>query len=145
MATTTRDPRGGERPRLIFASGGMARQHASEREFDLLPGVTVIGSGQTRTCDWRERRLATPRSTVTSVTSTSMSTLGSQPSGRVDRQEISSKPQRTGDRIELGTGRCRSGKGSPSISSCAPAGSARAWASPAAPARTSAASHGRAT
>lgn len=45
MVTTTHDPRGGGRPRLIVALGGTARQHASQREFDLVPGVTVIGSG----------------------------------------------------------------------------------------------------
>ena len=41
---TTHDPRDGGRPRLIFALGDTAPQHASQREFDLLPGVTVIGS-----------------------------------------------------------------------------------------------------
>jgi hypothetical protein len=40
----THDPPGG-RPRLIFALGDTAPQQASQREFDLLPGVTVIGSG----------------------------------------------------------------------------------------------------
>jgi hypothetical protein len=45
MVTTTHDPRGGGRPRLIVALGGTAPQHASQREFDLVPGVTVIGSG----------------------------------------------------------------------------------------------------
>jgi hypothetical protein len=43
--TTTHDPRGGGRPRLIFALGGDAQANAEQREFDLLPGVTVIGSG----------------------------------------------------------------------------------------------------
>ena len=43
--TTTHDPHGGGRPRLIFALGGTAPQQASQREFDLLPGITVIGSG----------------------------------------------------------------------------------------------------
>jgi hypothetical protein len=41
---TTHDPPGG-RPRPIFALGDTAPQQASQREFDLLPGVTVIGSG----------------------------------------------------------------------------------------------------
>lgn len=45
LVMTTHDPRGGGRPRLIFAFGGTASQHDSQREFDLLPGVTVIGSG----------------------------------------------------------------------------------------------------
>src|SRR5438034_11749784 len=42
---TTHDPRGGGRPRLIFALGDTAPAHASQREFNLVPGVTVIGSG----------------------------------------------------------------------------------------------------
>jgi hypothetical protein len=45
MVTTTHDPRGGGRPRLIVALGDTAPQHADQREFDLVPGVTVIGSG----------------------------------------------------------------------------------------------------
>ena len=42
--TTTYDPQGGGRPRLIFALGGSAPHKSEQREFDLLPGVTVIGS-----------------------------------------------------------------------------------------------------
>ena len=45
MVTTTHDPRSGGQPRLIAAPGDTAPQHASQREFDPVPGVTVIGSG----------------------------------------------------------------------------------------------------
>ena len=45
MVTTTHDPRSGGQPRLIVAPGDTAPQHASQREFDPVPGVTVIGSG----------------------------------------------------------------------------------------------------
>jgi hypothetical protein len=38
MVTTTHDPRLGGRPRLIAALGGTAPEHASQREFDLVPG-----------------------------------------------------------------------------------------------------------
>src|SRR5262249_7796971 len=43
MVTTTHDPRGG-RPRLIAALGGQASEGVMPREFDLVPGVTTIGS-----------------------------------------------------------------------------------------------------
>jgi predicted component of type VI protein secretion system len=43
--TTTHDPKGGGRPLLILALGGSAPADAKQREFDLRPGVTVIGSG----------------------------------------------------------------------------------------------------
>ena len=39
---TTHDPRGGGRPRLIFALGDTAPERASQREFDLVPGVTGV-------------------------------------------------------------------------------------------------------
>jgi hypothetical protein len=42
--TTTHDPRGRGHPRLIFAFGGHAPAGSEQRESDLLPGVTVIGS-----------------------------------------------------------------------------------------------------
>jgi hypothetical protein len=42
--TTTYDPQGGGRPRLILSLGGAAGAGAAQREFDLVPGVTVIGS-----------------------------------------------------------------------------------------------------
>jgi FHA domain len=42
--TSTHDPQGGGHPRLILALGGSAPAHTEPREFDLRPGVTVIGS-----------------------------------------------------------------------------------------------------
>jgi hypothetical protein len=42
--TSTHDPLGGGHPRLILALGGSAPAHTKPREFDLRPGVTVIGS-----------------------------------------------------------------------------------------------------
>jgi FHA domain len=35
---------GGGRPRLIFAFGGTARVNSTQRQFDLIPGTTTIGS-----------------------------------------------------------------------------------------------------
>jgi hypothetical protein len=46
--TTTHDPRGGGHPRLIFALGGQALAGSQPRELKLLPGITVIGSGNGR-------------------------------------------------------------------------------------------------
>jgi pSer/pThr/pTyr-binding forkhead associated (FHA) protein len=42
--TTTHDPQGGGRPRLILALGGSAPADTEQREFDLRKGVTIIGS-----------------------------------------------------------------------------------------------------
>jgi hypothetical protein len=76
---TTHDPRGGGRPRLIFAPGDTAPQHASQREFDLVPGVTVIGSAPDADLRLEGLDALTPRSAATSTTSTSTSTWAARP------------------------------------------------------------------
>lgn len=98
---TTHDPRGGGRPRLIFAFGGSAPEHASQREFDLKPGVTVIGSGPD--ADLRLDGLAARHAEIRRDERDEYvyTDLGGDVSGRVDGQAVS-KPLRTGDRIELG-------------------------------------------
>jgi hypothetical protein len=73
MVTTTHDPRSGGRPRLIVALGDTAPQHASQREFDLVPGSQSSEAGRRRTCAWRDSRHTMPRSAATSVTNTSTS------------------------------------------------------------------------
>jgi FHA domain len=102
LVTTTHDPHGGGRPRLIFALGGTAPQQASQREFDLLPGVTVIGSGPD--ADLRLEGLDAHHAEIRRDDRDEYIyvDLGSGVPGRVDGQEVSSKPLRTGDRIELG-------------------------------------------
>ncbi len=99
---TTHDPRGGGRPRLIFAFGGTAPEHASQREFDLLPGVTIIGSGPD--ADLRLDGLATRHAEIRRDERDEyvFTDLGSQPPSQVDGQVTSGKPLRTGDRIEIG-------------------------------------------
>ena len=99
---TTHDPRGGGRPRLIFAFGGTASEHDSQREFDLLPGVTVIGSGPD--ADLRLDGLAARHAEIRRDERDEYVyiDLGSEAPGRVDGQAVSGKPLRTGDRIELG-------------------------------------------
>jgi hypothetical protein len=102
MVTTTHDPRGGGRPRLIVALGGAAPQHAGQREFDLVSGVTVIGSGSQ--ADVRLEGLETHHAEIRRDERDEYVyiNLGSGPPGRVDGQPVSQKPLRTGDRIELG-------------------------------------------
>ena len=99
---TTHDPRGGGRPRLIFAFGGTASEHDRQREFDLLPGVTVIGSGPD--ADLRLAGLAARHAEIRRDERDEYVyiDLGSEAPGRVDGQVVSGKPLRTGDRIELG-------------------------------------------
>ena len=99
---TTHDPRGGGRPRLIFALGDTAPQHASRREFDLVPGVTVIGSGPD--ADLRLDGLEAHHAEIRRDERDEYIyiDLGSEAPGRVDGQAVSGEPLRTGDRIELG-------------------------------------------
>jgi FHA domain-containing protein len=99
---TTHDPRGGGRPRLIFAFGGTAPPDASQREFDLVPGVTVIGSGPD--ADLRLDGLAARHAEIRRDERDEYVyvDLGAEPPGRVDGQVAGIKPLRTGDRIELG-------------------------------------------
>ena len=99
---TTHDPRGGGRPRLIFALGGTAQQPVSQREFDLLPGVTVIGSAPD--ADLRLEGLAAHHAEIRRDERDEYVYVGldGETPGRVDGQEVSHKPLRTGDRIELG-------------------------------------------
>jgi hypothetical protein len=99
---TTHDPRGGGRPRLIFALGGTGPERPSPREFDLVPGVTVIGSGPE--ADLRLDGLAVRHAEVRRDERDEYVyfDLGSEEPGRVDGQVVSGKPLRTGDRIELG-------------------------------------------
>ena len=99
---TTHDPRGGGRPRLIFAFGGTASERDIQREFDLVPGVTVIGSGPD--ADLRLEGLAARHAEIRRDERDEYVyiDLGSEAPGRVDGQAVSGKPLRTGDRIELG-------------------------------------------
>ena len=99
---TTHDLRGGGRPRLIFAFGGTASEHDSQREFDLLPGLTAIGSGPD--ADLRLEGLAARHAEIRrdELDEYVYIDLGSEAPGRVDGQAVSGKPLRTGDRIELG-------------------------------------------
>jgi hypothetical protein len=99
---TTHDPRGGGRPRLILALGGTAPPDASQREFDLVPGVTVIGSGPE--ADLRLEGLAARHAEIRRDERDEYLyfDLGTEAPSRVDGQVVSGKPLRTGDRIELG-------------------------------------------
>jgi pSer/pThr/pTyr-binding forkhead associated (FHA) protein len=87
---------------LILALGGTAPQQASQREFDLLPGVTVIGSGPD--ADLRLDGLDAHHAEIRRDDRDEYIyvDLGSGVPVRVDGQEVSSKSLRTSDRIELG-------------------------------------------
>ena len=101
MVTTTHDPQR-RQPRLIAAPGDTAPQHASQREFDPVPGVTVIGSGpqaDVRLEGFEAHHAEIRRDERDEYVYIN---LGGGPPGRVDGQPVSQKPLRTGDRIELG-------------------------------------------
>jgi len=100
--TTTHDPRGGGRPRLIFALGGDAQADAGQREFELLPGVTVIGSGadaDLRLDGLDEHHAEVRRDAADEYLYVD---LGTPAGSRVDGQPAGEQALRTGDRIELG-------------------------------------------
>jgi len=100
--TTTHDPRGGGRPRLIFALGGIAPAGTVQREFDLLPGVTVIGSAAD--ADLRLAGLAEHHAEIRrdQFDEYIFVDLGTAAGSRVDGQACGEQALHTGDRIELG-------------------------------------------
>jgi FHA domain len=101
--STTHDPRGGGHPQLIFALGGSAQADTVQREFELLPGVTVIGSGadaDLRLDGLGERHAEIRRDEFDEYI---LVDLGTPAGSRVDGAQISSKALHTGDGIELGT------------------------------------------
>jgi pSer/pThr/pTyr-binding forkhead associated (FHA) protein len=102
MVTTTHDPRGGGRPRLVFAFGGTAPAGSEQREFDLLPGVTVIGSGaeaDLRLDGLDEHHAEVRRDAADEYVYVD---LGSSAGSRVNGQPAGEQTLRTGARIELG-------------------------------------------
>jgi FHA domain len=101
--TTTHDPRGGGHPRLIFALGGSAQADTVQREFELLPGVTVIGSAadaDLRLAGLGEHHAEVRRDEFDEYIYVD---LGTSAGSRVDRKPVGSQALHTGDRIELGT------------------------------------------
>lgn len=106
MVTTTHDPAGGGRPRLVVALGGIAMIEPdgalAQHEFNLLRGVTCIGSSPTATVrlpgldveqadvvwDQFDEYVFVQRST--SVDS------------RINGELMGRHPLRTGDRVEMG-------------------------------------------
>lgn len=100
--TTTYDPDGGGRPRLVLALGDSAPEGSVQREFDLPPGVTVIGSApdadlQLAGLDGHhaEIRLEEGDEYV-------WVDLGSAAGSTVDGQPMGQHGLHTGDRIEVG-------------------------------------------
>jgi hypothetical protein len=105
--TTTHDPAGGGHPRLVFASGGTAELASAagggvQREFRLLPGRTVIGSGAG--CDLRLAGLADRHAEVRRDEADEyvFVQLGPPDGSRVNGQPVLEAVLHTGDRLELG-------------------------------------------
>jgi FHA domain len=101
--TTTHDPQGGGRPRLIFALGGSAPADREQREFDLRPGVTAIGSAPD--ADLRLLGLGSHHAEVRRDEADEYVyvDLGTSAGSRVDGQPMGEQALHTGDRVELGT------------------------------------------
>jgi FHA domain len=100
--TTTHDPRGGGQARLIFALGGRARAGISQREFELLKGVTAIGSSADADLSLvglGEQHAEIRRDAADEYIYVD---LGTSAGSRVDGQPARQQSLHTGDRIELG-------------------------------------------
>jgi hypothetical protein len=101
--TTTHDPQGGGRPRLILALGGSAPARTEPREFDLRHGVTVIGSGAD--ADLQLPGLGDHHAEVRRRDDDDEYVwvdLGVPAGSRVDGQPMGEQELHTGDRIEVG-------------------------------------------
>jgi FHA domain len=101
--TTTHDPRGGGHPRLIFTLGGRAQAGTVQREFELLPGVTAIGSGtdaDLRLAGLDEHHAEIRRDAADEYIYVD---LGTSTGSRVDGRAMGEQALHTGDMIELGT------------------------------------------
>jgi pSer/pThr/pTyr-binding forkhead associated (FHA) protein len=100
--TTTHDPQGGGRPRLIFSLGGSAPPGTEQREFDLRRGVTVIGSAPDADLHLPElldRHAEIRREQDDEYVWVD---LGTPAGSSVNGQPMGQQGLHTGDRIELG-------------------------------------------
>jgi hypothetical protein len=98
--TTTHDPRGGGHARLIFAPGDSAPADTEQREFELLHGVTVIGSGAAadlHLAGLGEHHAEVRRDQFDEYIYVD---LGTPAGSRIDGMPVSSQALHTGDRIE---------------------------------------------
>jgi pSer/pThr/pTyr-binding forkhead associated (FHA) protein len=101
--TTTHDPRGGGRPRLIFAVGDHAAADSTQLEFDLLAGVTVVGcapDADLRLTGVEEHHAEVRRDDADEYIYVH---LGARGASRVNGRPVNEHTLRTGDRIEVGT------------------------------------------
>ncbi len=105
MTITTHDVHGGGRPRLILSMGGLAAGNARPEEFDLIPGVTTIGSGDG--ADLRLPGLAARHAEIRRDAEDEyvLVDLGSPQGTRLDGRPVTgtdAQALHTGDRVELG-------------------------------------------
>lgn len=100
--TTTHDPEGGGRPRLIFSVGPHPRVGVQPRVFDLTRGVTTIGSSPTadlRLDSLDEQHAEIRRNDADEYVFVDLS---HDRSSRVNGAPVSEQALRTGTRVELG-------------------------------------------
>src|ERR1700684_2486714 len=102
MPDSADGPHGTGRPRLIFAFGGIAPVNSEQRQFELGPGVTSIGSSADAelSLDGLDVQHAEIRRDAQDeyVYADLDSTVGS----RVNGQPVGVRELHTGDRIEFG-------------------------------------------
>lgn len=100
--TTTHDLRGGGRPRLVMGYDHHAPAGSAPREFELLPGITIIGSAPD--ADLHLPGLAAYHAEVRrdSADEYTYVHLGAQSGSTVNGLPVSQKVLHTGDRIHVG-------------------------------------------
>jgi hypothetical protein len=101
--TSTHDPQGGGRPRLILALGGSAPADTEQREFDLRRGVTLVGSAPD--ADLQLPGLEARHAEVRRQAGDEYVwvDLGAAAGSSVDGRPMGEQGLHTGDRIEVGS------------------------------------------
>jgi hypothetical protein len=100
--TTTHDPRGGGRPRLIFVRGDGHQTADGRPDFDLPPGTTVIGSGSGTDLQLAGLDAAHAEVRRTESDEYLLVKVGTSDETKVDGQRIEVAVLRTGNRLQLG-------------------------------------------
>ena len=106
MVTTTHDPAGGGRPRLVVALGGIVMVEPDgslkQAEFDLLRGVTRIGSSPSAMVRLPGLDVEQAEVVWDQFDEYVFVQLSSSIDSRINGERMGRHPLRTGDRVEMG-------------------------------------------
>ncbi len=106
MVTTTHDPAGGGRPRLVVALGGIVMIEPDgtlkQTEFDLQRGATRIGSDPTAEIRLPGLDVEQAQISWDEFDEYVFTQLSSSVESRINGESMGTHPLRTGDRVEMG-------------------------------------------